>query len=181
MQNRIQHIFDKYGIVIAGLVIFLYYLWSALDMFQSSHERRTIQGFVFQFDSLILLWLLLLTGMKLHSLRKKQQAEQERFREIALEHEVQKMRLNLLDDVTSLLTDAIHNPLAVISISAGSIRERFASDNEIIGSLDRIEGALKRLREVLTEFHKYETKKILNPVRPAVAEQPEPQPAPGVR
>lgn len=163
--KRALSLLDKYGIVIAGVVIFAYYLWSALDMYTTPHSRRSFQGYFFQFDSLILLWLLLVAGMKLYDYRKKQEAEQENHRRIAIEYERQRMQLGLLDDVTTLLTDAINNPLAVISLSAGSIRERFASDDEILTYLDRIDGALRRMREVLTDFHNYEAKKIMYPPR----------------
>ncbi len=163
VQKQVYGILDRYGIVLAGAIIFAYYLWSALDMFSTTHARWGFQGYFFQFDSLILLWLLLVAGMKLHDYRKKQEAEQESHRKIALEYERQRIQLGLLDDVTTLLTDAINNPLAVISLSAGSIRERFASDDEVLTCLDRIDGALRRMREVLTDFHNYEAKKIMYP------------------
>ena len=165
IQNKAYGLLDRFGIVIAGVVIFGYYLWSALDMYTTPHARRSFEGYFFQFDSLILLWLLLVAGMKLHEYRKKQEAEQESHRKIATEYERQRMQLGLLDDVTTLLTDAINNPLAVISISSGSIRERFTSDDEILTYLDRIDGALRRMREVLTDFHNYEAKKIMYPPR----------------
>jgi signal transduction histidine kinase len=163
VKKKAWNVLDKYGLVLAGMFIFAYYLWTALDMFASPHSRRSFGGYFLQFDSLILLWLLLVAGFKLQQYKRKQKEEEDNHRRIALEYELQKMQLNLLDDVTTLLTDAINNPLAVISLSAGSIRERFASDDEILGFLDRIEGALKRMREVLADFHKYETKKIMNP------------------
>ncbi len=172
IQKKVYGILDRYGIVIAGVFIFSYYLWTALDMFATSHPRKSFQGYFFQFDSLILLWLLLVAGLKLHEYRKKQNNENERHRMIALEYERQKMQLNLLDDVTTLLTDAVNNPLAVISLSAGSIRERFRTDDEVLSFLDHIDGALKRMREVLADFHNYETKKIIN----SVATRPSPRP-----
>lgn len=162
IQKKTYGILDRYGILLAGVFIFSYYLWTALDMFATSHWRKSFQGYFLQFDSLILLWLLLVAGLKLHEYRKKQNDENERHRRIALEYERQKMQLNLLDDVTTLLTDAVNNPLAVISLSAGSIRERFKSDNEVLSFLDHIDGALKRMREVMADFHNYETKKIIN-------------------
>lgn len=161
--KRISDTLDKYGIVIAGVIIFAYYLWATLDWFGTSTGRRGFQGYFFQFDSLILLWLLLVAGMKLHQYRKKEKEENENLRRIALEHELQKMRAKLLDDVTTMLSDAINNPLAVISLSTGSIRERFSSDNEIMAFVDRIEGALKRMQEVLTQFQHYQSRQILFP------------------
>ena len=170
IQKKLYGVLDKYGIVLAGVFIFGYYLWTALDLFTISQSRKSFQGYFFQFDSLILLWLLLVAGMKLHEFRKKQSAEHEHHRKIALEYERQRMQLGLLDDVTTHLTDAVNNPLTIISLSAGSIRERFASDDPVLGCLDRIDGALKRMREVLADFHNYETKKIIN-TSPALSPQ----------
>jgi signal transduction histidine kinase len=161
LHKRILGILDRYGIVLAGLLIFAYYLWSAIDLFKSADRIKGFDGYFFQFDTLIVLWLLLVVLAKLHEYKKKQKEELETNRKIALEHEKQKMRLELLDDVSAHLTDAINNPLSIISLSAGSLRERFTSDHEIVSFLDRIEGALRRLREVLVDFQRFQTRKIV--------------------
>jgi signal transduction histidine kinase len=153
--------FDKHGILLAGVLIFAYYLWSTLDVFASPSSSRSFTTYFFHFDSVILLWMLLFVGAKLYDHKKKQKEEQEKERQIVLEYERKKMQLDLLDEVSTLLSDAINNPLAIISLSAGSIRERFASDVEVIAFLDNIDGALKRMREVLYEFQNYQSKKII--------------------
>lgn len=158
LRGRASKMFDRHGILLGGILIFAYYLWSTLDWFKTSHLQRSFEEYFFQFDSVIMLWLLLFVGSKLHAHRK---AERERGRRAILENERQTMRLELLDEVTTLLTDSVNNPLAIISLSASSIRERFGSDAEIIQTLDRIEGALKNLRDLLADFHRYQTKKIL--------------------
>lgn len=161
IRQKSFRLLDRYGIVLAGILIFGYYLWAALDLFSSSNPRRGFQGYFFQFSSVVLLWGLLFVGAKLYDYKKKQREEHESHRKIALEFERQKMQVDLLDEVTTLMSDAINNPLAVISLSASSIRRRFESDDEVVSFLDRIDGALKRMREVLAEFHSYQTKRII--------------------
>lgn len=162
--SSIGRFFEKYGIVLAGAAIFAYYLWSTLDFFRDGGARRDFEGYLFQFDTLIVLWLLLWAGVKLMEYRRKQREEIERNRRIVLEYERQKMRLDLLDEVTTTLTDAVNNPLSIITISSGSIRERFTSDTDVVAFLDRIDGALNRLREVLTDFQQYQTRKMMKAV-----------------
>jgi len=169
IRSTIARILDRYGIVLAGLLIFAYYLWSAIDLFESPLPKRGFQGYLFQFDTLIVLWLLLVVGAKLLDYRRKQKAEEERNRHIAIEHEKQKMRLDLLDEVTTHLSDAINNPLSVISLSAGSLRERFSADLNVTAFLDRIEGALRRLKEVLVDFQRYQTRRIMKSPDPPLA------------
>ena len=175
IRSTIARILDRYGIVFAGLLIFAYYLWSAIDLFESSQPKRGFQGYLFQFDTLIVLWLLLVVAAKMLEYRKKQRAEVERNRQIAIEHEKQKMRLDLLDEVTTHLSDAINNPLSVISLSAGSLRERFSADLNVTAFLDRIEGALRRLKEVLVDFQRYQAKRIMKSTDPPLdSRSPEP-------
>jgi signal transduction histidine kinase len=152
---------DKYGITLAGIFIFAYYLWATIDEFGKPHSSRNFADYFFQFDSLIYLWLLLYLGVKLHEYKRKHKEESERDKRIVLQFERQKMQLSVVDDLTRVMSDAINNPLAVISLSTGSIRQRFEGDAEIMSFLDRIDGALKRLREVLADFQTYQTKKII--------------------
>jgi signal transduction histidine kinase len=169
LHNFLGRILDRYGILLAGLLIFGYYLWSALNLFDSAHPRKDFQGYLLQFDSVLVLWLLLAAGAKIYEYRKREREREEQNKKIVVEHEKQKMRLQLLDDVTAHLTDAINNPLSIISISTGSLRERFTADRDVAAFLDRIEGALRRLREVLTDFQSLQTRKIMKSTDQLVA------------
>ena len=161
LRPGIYRTLEKYGLVLAGIVIFAYYLWSTIDLFATYKVHRDSKEYFFHFDSLILLWLLLFIGWKFYQHKKKEKEERDQSRRIALEVERQKMRLDLLDEVTALLSDTVNNPLALISVSAESIRTRFAADRDVLAFLDVIDGALKRMREVLTDFHTYHMKKII--------------------
>jgi signal transduction histidine kinase len=183
LHNFLGRILDRYGILLAGLLIFAYYLWSALNLFESSQPRKDFQGYVVQFDTLIVLWLLLVAVSKVYEYRKKERERDEQNQRIVVEHEKQKMRLEMLDDVTAHLTDAINNPLSIISLSTGSLRDRFTADRDVASFLDRIEGALRRLRDVLTDFQSNQTRKIMKStdqlVEPLPAGQPGSVPPPG--
>jgi signal transduction histidine kinase len=171
IRSAATRVLDRYGIVLAGLLIFAYYLWSAIDLFENPLPKRGFTGYLFQFDTLIVLWISLVIGAKLNEYRKKHKAEAERNKQIAMEHEKQKMRLDVLDDVTEHLSDAINNPLSIISLSTGSLRDRFSADREVAAFLDRIEGALRRMREVLIDFQQYQTRKIMKSSDPLMAPQ----------
>jgi signal transduction histidine kinase len=172
IRNRTWAIVDRYGVLLAGLSIFAYYLWTAVDLFDSTHPRKTFQGYLFQFDTVIVLWILLVVWVKMYQYRKKHREQEEKNRLIVIEHEKQQMRLDVLDDVTAHLTDAINNPLSIISLSAGSLRDRFSADRDVTSFLDRIEGALRRLREVIVDFQRYQTRKIMKSPEPMAGSPP---------
>lgn len=166
-QSRAYDLLDKYGILLAGVLIFGYYLWSALDLFAHADVRRNFNGYFFQFSSVLLLWGLLYLGAKVLEIKRKQREENERNAAIAKEFERRKMQLEVLDDVSHLLNDTVNNPLAIISVSSASIREQFEPDSEVFAYLDRIDGALARVKEVLQNFKSYETSKIVNSIQKA--------------
>ena len=161
IRPKVYNFLEKYGIVVAGVVIFLYYLWAAIDLFTDPNARRDFTGYFFQFSSVVLLWGLVYLGAKLFDYQRRRKEEQEKNNSIIQEFERRKMQLDLLDEVSELLNDTVNNPLSVISISASSIRERFEPDAEIRAYLDSIDGALRRMREVLADFKSYQTTKIV--------------------
>lgn len=161
LKSMVKRIWEHYGIFLAGITIFAYYLWAAIDLFGSPNPRRGFQGYFFQFSSVVLLWGLTYLGAKLFEYVKKQKEEQERNETLVQEYEYRRMQLELLDEVSTILNDTVNNPLAVISVSSSSIRERFQSADPVLAYLDNIDGALKRVQEVLSDFKSYQTKKIV--------------------
>jgi hypothetical protein len=171
IREKAYRIVDKYGIFLAGIVIFGYYLWTAIDLFTGSNQRFSFQGYLFRFDSVVMLWLLLYVAVKLFEHKKRQKREQEENRRRLFEYEWQKRQLEMLDEVTTIVSDSINNPLAIISVSTSSIRQKFTTDPEILAFLDSIDGALKRMNEVLHGFQNYQTKKILKSAPPPDASE----------
>lgn len=174
-KSRALGVLDRYGIVSSGVFIFGYYLWVALDLFTNPHARRDFNGYFFQFSSVILLWGLVYLGSRLFDYKKKQKEEHEKNRNIAQEFERRRMQLELLDEVSTVLEDTVNNPLSVISLSASSIRQRFESDDAVIAYLDSIDGALKRVKDVLMNFKMYQTSKIVRSIQETSPRRPAPR------
>lgn len=171
-RTKAQGLHERYGVLLAGLFILVYYLWAAIDLFMNPNARRDFAGYFFQFGSVVMLWGIVFLGAKVFDYKKKQKEEQERNRAIVQEYERRKMQLELLDEVSLLLNDTVNNPLAVISMSASTIRERFELDGEILAYLDSIDGALARVREVLVNFKSHQTSKIVKAIGNAPSGQP---------
>ncbi len=176
IKTRVYSILEKQGVLLAGILIFAYYLWAAIDLFGNANPQRGFQGYFFQFSSVVLLWGLVYLGSKLFDYKKKQQEEQQNNARLIQEYERRKMQLDMLDEVTHSMNDAINNPLSTITISSSSIRKRFSPDTEILAYLDSIDGALKRLREVLSDFQSHQTKKIVRSLKNLPSQQEPLQP-----
>jgi hypothetical protein len=161
--------------LLSGMLIFLYYFWVALDFLTSPNARRDFKGSFFQFSSVIMLWGLVFLGSKLFDYRKKKEEEEKKKLALVQEYERRMMQLELLDEVANLVNDAVNNPLAIISLSVGSIREQFEPDSEILAHLDGIEGALNRVREVLAGYKSYKSSKIVSSIKDAPSRQPSAQ------
>ncbi len=155
---------DKHALVIAGLVIYGYYLLTTLDLFQQVHHaKKTLLGYILQFDSLIFMWIIAAVTLQLQKYRKNQKDEDARRRRIEVEYERQRVHLQVLDEITQLLQDNVNNPLAVISVTTHNIRRRFEEDNEILAWLDRIDSSLQRVHAVINDLKAYQTHKIVFP------------------
>jgi signal transduction histidine kinase len=153
--------FEKNSILVAAFVIYSYYLLTSIDIITHPDQKAGLLGYIFQFDTLIVLWILAAVVVQLQKYRRKLKEEEEFKKSIIQEHERERVQLRLLDDITRDLNDTINNPLAIISVSADSLREKFSSDKEVADYLDRIEAAMKRIREVIGDFKSYQTKKIV--------------------
>lgn len=152
---------DRYSILVAAVVIYGYYLLTSIDLLQHAREKRGFFDYVMQFDSLILLWVIAAVIIQLQKYRKEKK-EQDAYREkIQMEFERQRIHLQLLDEITSLLQDNVNNPLAVISITSHTIRRKFEADDEILVWLDRIDASLQRVHATINDIKSYQTEKIV--------------------
>lgn len=172
IRAKTHGVLEKYGVLFAGIFIFAYYLWVAIDHFSNPHARRDFEGYFFQFSSVVLLWGLTFLGAKLFEYKKKQKEEAAKNAAIVQEYERRRMQLELLEEMSELLNDTVNNPLAIISLSTSSIRDRFQPDDEVLAYLDSIDGGLARIREVLTSFKSHQTTKIVLSIRGEASRQP---------
>jgi len=152
---------DKYSIVVAGAVIYGYYLLTSLDLFQHGGEKKGFLDYLLQFDSLILLWIIAAVLIQLQRYRKQQREEREYRRRIQLEFEKQRIHLQLLDEITTLLQDSVNNPLALISITSHNIRKKFPQDDDIMAWLDRIDSSLQRIHATIGDIKAFQSQRII--------------------
>ena len=151
---------DKYSILVAAVVIYGYYLFTSIDLIEEGKHKGFV-GYIMQFDSLILLWIIAAIVIQLQRYRKHQGEEQEYRKKIQQEFERQQIHLQLLDEITKLLQDNVNNPLATISTTSHSIRRKISSDDEIAGWLDRIDASLHRIHSSINDIKAYQTQKIV--------------------
>jgi len=153
--------FEKNSILVAAFVIYSYYLLTSIDMITHTGQKAGLIGYIFQFDTLIVLWILAAVVVQLQKYRRKLKEEEEFKKSIIQEHAQERVELRLLDEITRDLNDTVNNPLAIISVSTNSLREKFTNDKEVADYLDRIEAAMRRIREVIGDFKAHQTKKIV--------------------
>lgn len=161
-----KKIFEKYPIVLAAIVIYLYYLLTSYDFFSNYKEKQSFLDYVLQFDSLIFLWLAIAAYFQLRKLKQDRLNEAIRRMEVEKSLEIQKIHAKVINEITELLQDSVNNPLAVISLGTKEIRKKFEADPEIIAWLDRIEAAMKRIHNTIRDIQLYETQKLLEETNP---------------
>jgi signal transduction histidine kinase len=152
---------DRYSIIVAAVVIYGYYLLTSIDLLEQANEKKTFLDYFFQFDSLILLWIIAVVVIQLQKYRKERKEEEEYRRKIELEFERQRIHLQLLDEITTLLQDNVNNPLAIISITTHTIRRKFEADDEVVQWLDRIDGSMQKIHSTINDIKAYQTQKIV--------------------
>jgi signal transduction histidine kinase len=146
---------------VAAAVIYGYYLVTSLDLFQQGGTKRSFLDYVLQFDSLILLWIIAAVVIQLQRYRKQQREELDYRRKIHLEFEKQRIHLQLLDEITTLLQDNVNNPLAQMSITSHNLRKKFPEDNEIMSYLDRIDSSLQRIHATINDIKAFQSQKVI--------------------
>lgn len=158
---KIQVFIEKYPVIIAAVVIYLYYLLASVNLFRRSDVNRTFLDYVMEFDSLFFLWLAAAALLQVQKIRKAYKKEEEGRRNIERVLDRQQIYSALVNDITMLLQDNVNNPLAVISVTTQEIRRRFETDAEIVRFLDRIDGAMRRIHNTIRDIQSYEAQKLV--------------------
>lgn len=161
-----KKVLEKYQIVIAAIIIYLYYLLTSYDFFASYKEKKSFIDYVLQFDSLIFLWLAIAAYFQLKKLKQDRLNEAIKRMEVEKNLEIQKIHAKVINEITELLQDSVNNPLAVISLGTKEIRKKFEADPEIIAWLDRMDSAMKRIHNTIRDIQLYETQKLLEETNP---------------
>ena len=159
--KQIRIIADRYPIVIAALVIILYYLLTNFNLYQHKGQRHTFLDYIMEFDSLFFLWLATAALLQVQKWRKSYIVEEGQRRNIERILDRQQIYSHLVNDITALLQDNVNNPLAVISVTTQEMRRKFEKDGEIMRWLDRIDGAMQRIHHTIHDLQAYEAQKII--------------------
>ncbi len=159
--HRTKSYVERFPIIIAAIVIYLYYFITSIDLFEHSEEKRTFFDFLVQFDSLILLWLIAAALLQVQKYRKAHKKESERRHEMERIIDRQKIYKQIVNDVTMLLQDSVNNPLAVISVTTQELRRKFDKDDEMLRMLGRIETSVARINDTMRGLRGYEAEKML--------------------
>lgn len=152
---------DRYSILVAAVVIYGYYLLTSIDLLQEPKEKKGVLDYILQFDSLILMWVIAVVVIQLQKYRKERQEQEEYRKKIELQFERQRIHLQLLDEITTLLQDNVSNPLAIISITNHTIRRRFDGDEELTQLVDRIDTSMQKIHATIKDIKAYQTQKIV--------------------
>jgi signal transduction histidine kinase len=166
---------DKYSIIVSGVVIYLYFLLSSFNFLRSRESTKGFGDFILQFDSMILLWVIAVVVIQLQKYRKQTREHEEYQQKVQLEFDRQRTKLQVLDEMTSLLQDNINNPLAIISVSSQNLHRKHENDSETVGWLDRIDTALQRVHTTINDIKAYKTQKIVHESMAMVDGVPEKQ------
>jgi hypothetical protein len=157
-----KDILNKYPVVVAGVVIYLYYLGTTVDFLGHATGRKTFWEYILQFDSLIFLWIASAALIQLQNAKKEKKQEEDNRRSMERLLDRQEIHSGLLKDIMMLLQDNVNNPLAIISTTTQEIRRKFNNDAEIMRWLDRIEGAMTRIHHTIRDLEAYEARKLLD-------------------
>jgi len=98
------------------------------------------------------LWIIAAITLQLQKYRRHQKEEEQNLRSIQFEFERQRIHLQEVDEIVSLLQENVNNPLATISLTSHTIRQKLASDDELLGMLDRIDTSLQRINSAINDI-----------------------------
>jgi len=171
--QKLKSLIDRYPVIIAALVIYLYYLFTSFNFFDRQSEKQSFVDYIMQFDSLFFLWIAAAVFLQWQKMRKSFKHEEEHRHKIEHVLDRQQIYSTLIKDITMMLQDSVNNPLAVISVTTQEIRRRFEKDAEIMRWLDRIDGAMSRIHHTIRDLQAYESQKLMETSQDALKEQRE--------
>ena len=153
---------SKYPIVFSVLGIYGYYLFTTLDFFKKSEVTHlTLIDFIFQYESLIWMWLVVYVVSRSQSLKQKYESAASNKTNMVTEVEKSAIASAVLRSVIHLLQDTINNPLAIIANTAEEVRRQVPSDSHLNRQFDLIESSLQRIHNAIKDVEVYESTQLL--------------------
>jgi signal transduction histidine kinase len=152
---------ERYPVVLAGIVIYLYYLLTSVEFFKHRSTPHSFLEYIMQFDSVFFMWVAAAAWIQVQRTRNRHKEESDKLKQVQRILDKQQIYGQLVNDITTLLQDSVNNPLAVIKLTTQEIRRRFEKDTEILRWLDRIDGAMQRIHNTIRDLQAYETQKMI--------------------
>ena len=169
--DKMKSIAERYPVLLAAAAIYLYYLFSSVELFKQRAAARSFVDYILQFDSLFFMWIAAAALIQIQKMRKSGKEDVERRRDVERVLERQQIYGQLVNDITMLLQDSVNNPLAVIKVTTQEIRRKFEKDTEILRWLDRIDGAMQRIHNTIRDLQAYEAQKMIEASSAALKEK----------
>ena len=160
--KKIWSLIETYPVIVAGILIYLYYLLASVNLFRHQSEHQTWLDYIMDYDSLFFMWLASVALVQIQKVRKSYKVEQDRRIETEKILLRQQIYSQLVNDITLLLQDNVNNPLAVIAVTTQEMRKRFETDSEVLRAFDRIEGAMQRIQNTIRDIQVYEAQKMMD-------------------
>jgi signal transduction histidine kinase len=160
--KKLLYRIKKYPIAFSVMGIYAYYLFTTLNFFKKSAVAHlSLFDFILQYDSLILLWLVVYLVSRAQSMKQKYESNEVNRKQILSEVEKSSIASVVLRNVIHLLQDTINNPLAVISSTIDEIRKRSPSDPYLSRQFEQIEASLQRIHNAIKDVQVYESTELL--------------------
>ena len=162
--KKIQYLLTNYPAIFAAILIYGYYLFTTLSLFQRSERSELgFADFILQYDSLIFLWVIAYLFIKTQQMAKKYQDQKQAEATILTEAEKSRIASNVLNGIIKQLQDRVNNPLTIIASHSDYIRGQLNDDNaDIIKKLDHIDNSLHRVHTAIQDDAAYTLDSILS-------------------
>ncbi|HWP83416.1 MAG TPA: hypothetical protein VNN76_12275 [Bacteroidota bacterium] len=163
LRKRLGALLRQYPVVVAGLLIYAYYLATTMNFFSRSvSSHLSFLDFVLQFDSLIWMWITAFVFIKLQQVRDKHAKEEQTRTMMETQIEKSAIASSLLKDITMQLQDTINNPLAIIGAMTDEIRRKYVVDADVVRRLDQIDASLQRIHNAIKDIAVFQTEQLLH-------------------
>lgn len=160
--RKIWSLIESYPVIVAAIIIYLYYLLASMYVFKQSTGHQTVVDYLMNYNSLFFMWLAAAALIQIQRIRKSYKVESGRRHQVEKVLLQQKIYSQLVNDITLLLQDNVNNPLAVIAVTTQEMRRRFEADSDILRWLDRIDGAMQRIHNTIRDIQAYESQKMID-------------------
>ena len=161
---------NTYPIAFSVVGIYAYYLFTTLNVFKKSVVTHlSLLDFIFQYDSLIWMWLVVYVVSRAQTMKQKYEQDESSKKLILSELEKSSIASTVLRNVIRMLQDAVNNPLAIIASTTEEIRKQSPSDPSLGRHLDQIEASLQRIHNAIKDVQVYESTELLEQLHKQVS------------